>query len=236
MPGLAGSWKCIKTFFYFIFHSKLYSIKLHAWSLRHVWACLKTPYWTQCLTFLVICPHTKNQWDQWISSRDISDQRILQYDWLRICPSKILENFFSEKWGLYRNRDIHINFCLKMFLAKHNDKFFKIIEKKPFCNYFWPFYAWYTQPYLMENIGLDVVLFWLSVHIQKNNEINEFHPEIYHIPDQRILQYHWLGAFSAITPEKEFQQKWDLYMKKIIHISFSLKMFLTKTNDKNFSK
>ena len=123
-----------------------------------------------------------------------------------------------------------------MFLAKHNDKFFKIIEKNHFATIFDHFMLGYTQPYLMENIGLDVVLFWLSVHIQKNNEINEFHPEIYHIPDQRILQYHWLGAFSAITPEKEFQQKWDLYMKKIIHISFSLKMFLTKTNDKNFSK
>ena len=123
-----------------------------------------------------------------------------------------------------------------MFLAKHNDKFFKIIEKNHFATIFDHFMLGYTQPYLMENIGLDVVLFWLSVHIQKNNEINEFHPEIYHIPDQRILQYHWLGAFSAITPEKEFQQKWDLYMKKIIHISFSLKMFLTKTNDKNFSR
>ena len=69
-------------------------------NVGHAWACPTTPYekyWIRYFCFLVIYPHTKKSMR---SIGDISDQRILQYDWLggfaAVTPEKK-----SQIWGLY---------------------------------------------------------------------------------------------------------------------------------------
>ena len=68
--------------------------------------------------------------------------------------------------------------------------------------------------HLVTNIRLYVLLSWLSVQIQTNNEINSFSPI-----DWELL------LLPAIIPEKGFSQIWCLYRK--IHV-------LSKINDKIF--
>ena len=52
----------------------------------------------------------------------------------------------------------------------------------------------------------------------------------------RILQFDWLTAFWAITRKAEFCQMWNLRWNVYNNISFHLRSFQRKTNDKLFQK
>ena len=90
-------------------------------------------------------------------------------------------------------------------------------------------HAW---PHSMNDLVEIFILFWLSVHMQKN----QCDPVIPSggICDQRFLQTNWLKAFPAITQGQEFFQTWDLYSQIDNNNNCYLRTFPAKINYKIF--
>ena len=105
-------------------------------------------------------------------------------------------------------------------------------SEKPLGTFHYCVHPWacLTTPY--ERFSWNFFLFWLSVHMQKN----QCDPVIPSggICDQRFLQTNWLKAFPAITQGKEFFQTWDLYSQIDNNNNCYLRTFPAKINYKIF--
>ena len=96
-----------------------------------VWASLgmTSPKWhTQLLPFMDVCQHAKTQNETSSPSRDISNQRFLQFDWLIAFWSITRDPDFSETCGFRRMIEKDNSFHFRTLLAKTNDS---ILHKCP---------------------------------------------------------------------------------------------------------
>ena len=97
--------------------------------------------YTELLPFMDVCQHAKYQNKTSSPSRDISNQRILQSDWLKTFLALTREPDFSQTCGFRRMTENHNIFRFKPFLATANDSIFHKCPKTLFLGTFGQIWA-----------------------------------------------------------------------------------------------